>query len=81
MSTPMFGESTTGRAHSQIAFPLAPGMCTAKPLHSAERAQETIDETAADSGKAMRTAPWTRAGVRVRAINMGSHMGAAYGCK
>jgi len=72
----MFGKSTTGRSQSQIAFPLASRMCAAKPLHADEHAQDSVDETAADSGKAVRAAPRAEAGVRGRAINMGSHTGA-----
>ena len=66
----------TGHAHSQIAFPLAPGMCTAKPLHPAEHAQDTIDETAADSGKTIRATPRTGVCVRVEVVNVRSHVGA-----
>jgi hypothetical protein len=66
----------TGRSHSQIAFPLASGMCTAKPLHADEHAQDTIDEAAADSGKAIRAAPRTGVRVRVEVVNVKSHVGA-----
>ena len=72
----MFGKSTTGRSHSQIAFPLAPCMRAAKPLHADERTQDTVDEAAADSGKAMRAAPRTGRCVRVRVVNMRTHVGA-----
>lgn len=72
----MFGKSTTGRSRSQIAFPLASRMCAAKPLHADEHAQDTVDETAADSAKAMRAAPRTGRCVRVRVVNMRSHVGA-----
>jgi hypothetical protein len=66
----------TGRSHSKIAFPLASGMRAAKPLHVDERAQDTIDEAAADSGKAIRAAPRTGVCVRVEVVNARSHVGA-----
>jgi hypothetical protein len=64
-----------GRAHSQIAFPLASGMRAAKPLHADEHTQDTIDEAAADSGKALRATPRTGVCIRVEVVNVRSHLG------
>ena len=66
----------TGCALSQIAFPLASGMRAAKPLRADEHTQDTIDETAADSGKTIRATPRTGVCVRVEVVNVRSHVGA-----
>ena len=76
----MVGTATIRRSLSQIAFPVTFNVRTAKPSQPDEHAQDTIDEAAADSYHAVRTAH--RTSVQACTTNVGIHIdiGAAYRC-